>query len=308
MRKTVFALLFAMLMSMTGFAEDMPLIEWSTPNPAPTSPPTPTGQTMEEIQAYIAQYFGVSDIGELNPEQLAELGLPSAASQTGPVPSAPETGEIVDSWDEIIAAIDDGTARQRYAVGAYKPLDLGQFGTINMQLAGFDLDTRADGNGKAATTWIAKELLPETHRWNPEWDNDKEGTGTVGGWEKCELRQWMNDNVLPAIPENIRSSIIPVRKKQKACDADWKYFEQITEDRIWIPSREEIFGGQSLYYGMFHDQSQKRAKTQGGSAAWWWLRSANGYDIAYSVYYDGSGNGSYVVNFTSGGVVLGFCL
>ena len=59
-----------------------------------------------------------------------------------------QTGEISDSWEEIIAAIDDGLARQRYAVGATKALDLGELGTVHMQLAGFDLDERADGRAR----------------------------------------------------------------------------------------------------------------------------------------------------------------
>ena len=268
--KKLVILLACMLMSIVpGFAEDMPLIEWATRQPTPI--PVITSEPVNDI------------------------------------PPTPETEEIVDSWDEIIAAIDDGTARQRYAVGAYKPLDLGQFGIINMQLAGFDLDTRTDGNGKAATTWIAKELLAETHRWNPDLDNDKEGTGTIGGWEKCELRQWMNDVILPAIPKSIGSRIIPVKKEQRAFDAGWYEIKQITDDCIWIPSREEIFGEQSLYYGMFHDQSQKRAKTRGGSAAWWWLRSADYYGSASGVDVGGSDYYDYVYH-TSGGVVLGFCL
>lgn len=88
------------------------------------------------------------------------IGAEETAASGGDAPeSAPEAVEIADSWDEILAAIDDGTARERYPVGATKELDLGDFGTIRMQLAGFDLDDRADGSGKAATTWIALDLL-----------------------------------------------------------------------------------------------------------------------------------------------------
>ena len=67
------------------------------------------------MQSDIARYFGVDDFSELTSEQLAELGLSLSAAQTRPIPSTPETGEIMDSWDEIIVAIDDGTAQERYA-------------------------------------------------------------------------------------------------------------------------------------------------------------------------------------------------
>ncbi|MGX8705465.1 MAG: DUF6273 domain-containing protein [bacterium] len=226
---------------------------------------------------------------------------------TRALPSSPYRDEIPDSWDEIIAAIDDGTAQRRYAVGAYKPLDLGQFGKVNMQLAGFNLDKRADGKGKAATTWIAKEILQETHRWNPRWDDNKEGTGTIGGWAKCELRQWMNERVRPAIPVNVRGRLVSVKKTQKCYDTNRNWIQQTTEDSVWIPSRDEVFGDQSLYYGLFRDQDYRRVKTRDGSAAWWWLRSAGNASAAYSVYPGGSSSSYYVGN-TSGGLALGFCL
>ena len=226
---------------------------------------------------------------------------------TRALPSSPYRDEIPDSWEEIIAAIDDGTAQRRYAVGAYKPLDLGQFGIINMQLAGFNLDDRADGNGKAATTWLAKEILSETHRWNPEQDDNKEGTGTIGGWAKCELRKWMNERVRPAIPVNVRDRLVSVKKSQKCYDTNRNWIQQTTEDRIWIPSYDEVFGNQSLYYGLFRDQDYRRVKTRDGSAAWWWLRSAYNGNRASSVY-TGGGYNSYTVYNSSGGVVVGFCL
>ena len=117
----------------------------------------------------------------------------------------------------------------------------------------------------------------------------------------------MNGNVLPAIPENIRSSIIPVKKKQNAYDTDRYECEQMTEDRIWIPSSDEVFGERSLYYGLFQNQSAERVRTLGGSAAWWWLRSAFSGNYASDVNSDGSSYGHTVHN-TSGGVVVGFCL
>ena len=213
---------------------------------------------------------------------------------------APETGEITDSWEEIIAHIDDGTAQQRYAIGAYKPLDLGALGTISMQLAGFDLDTRADGTGKAPTTWIAKECLPEGHRWNPL------EKGTEGGWANCELRSYLYDTALPAMPPSLKNRLVTIIKTQYYANNIGD--EQQTEERVWVPDFNEIFGTGSLYYNLFLDNANNRKKTKSGSAAWWWLRSAYYYDGgAYVVNIIGNSDG-YGVYTTSGGVVLGFCL
>ena len=209
---------------------------------------------------------------------------------------APETGEIADSWEEIIAHIDDGTARQRYAIGAYKPLDLDTLGTVNMQLAGFDLDDRADGTGKAPTAWIAKECLPEGHQWNP-W-----GKGTDGGWAACELRQYLKETVFPAIPASLGNRLVNVKKEQYVI-----LEKQATEDTLWIPDFYELFRKESLYYGLFENTSEKRIKTKSGSASVWWLRSAYVSSTVYAVSSDGSINGGNNVDLAHG-VVVGFCL
>ncbi len=78
-----------------------------------------------------------------------------------------EVKEIEDSWDEIIAACNDGTYATKYKIGNYKPLDLGSEGIVNMQIAGKDVDELADGSGMAKLSWISKELLNTPHRWNP---------------------------------------------------------------------------------------------------------------------------------------------
>ena len=54
--------------------------------------------------------------------------------------SAVEVAEITDSWDTIIANIDNGTYSTKYKIGNYKPLDLGTEGTINMQIVAMDAD------------------------------------------------------------------------------------------------------------------------------------------------------------------------
>ena len=221
------------------------------------------------------------------------------------------TEEIPDSWASIIAAVHNGTAKTRYAVGAWKPLDLGRLGKVNMQLAGFDLDARADGKGRAATTWIARELLPEERRMNPELATTirqyEMGSFTVGGWERCELRKYLQGTVLPALPTSVLNGLTNVKKKQASRDTGGDNVDQTTEDRLWIPDYDEVFGSDSLYYALFQDDDDKRKKADSsGSAAWWWLRSAyNNYGFR-RVSSDGSSNYNYAYN--SGGVALGFCI
>lgn len=210
------------------------------------------------------------------------------------VPDAPVTGEIADSWEDIIAAIDDGTARQRYAVGAWKALDLGEFGTVNMRLAGFELDERADGAGKAATTWIAGELLPEKQRMN-------ERGAVAGGWTDSDLRAYLREKVYPALPEVVRSRVVSVNKTQKTRGVD-----ETTAEELWIPDEDELFGADSLYFEFFKDIDENRVLTLNGSAYWWWMRSDSNY-YGFRFVNSSGGFGSSGAN-NSGGVALGFCL
>lgn len=226
----------------------------------------------------------------------ATAQAPTATAQAPSSSTEIQTGEISDSWEEILTAIDDGSAKQRYAVGATKALDLGSLGMIYMQLAGFNLDERSDGNGKAATTWIAVELLPKAHVIN-------EIRSTKGGWRDSDLRGYLQETVYKAIPNDVRERLVKVKKEQYD---GYELCYQKTDDLIWIPDTHEVIGDNSLYYGLFKNSLGKRIKQRNGSASWWWLRSAHNTNYFYNVSISG-GDNSYPASYF-GGVVIGFCL
>ena len=237
--------------------------------------------------------------------------------------------EITDSWEEIIKSINDGTYRYKYQIGNYKPLSFGGLGTVNMQIAAFDADELSDGSGKALVTWISKEILTE-HRMNPF--NERiikkaklflkekteliieNGNGAVGGWEYSEMRKFLEDEIRPLIPETVRSAIKTVKKYTYTYryENGREQKNGITEDALWIPSKQEIFGDfnerevSAVYYNVLFSNNALRVKTYNKYAAWWWLRSAFNYASFSYVYTDGSSNFSNA-SYT-GGVVLGFCM
>ena len=359
-----------------------------------------------------------------------------------------EVAEITDDWATILAAIDDGTYRSKYKVGNYKALDLGSEGVVNMQIAGFDKDTLADGSGMAPISWISQELLTTSHRMNPSRaevydykeqaatttsnnntsvsaDSTKttsfrayiqagevaeitntinatadgtltitykglsssygtlnvlvngevivsdyasttaatytvelvsgdtvtivakftsvqvsssaasvaflstgtftittacnnvvsrytagyqEATGSIGGWEKSEMRTYLQDTVKPLIPEEIRNRLRTVSKTQPAYNTSGSSFTQTTEDDVWIPSYNECFGSSSMYKALFENTNANRIKYKVGSssASSWWLRSAISTPNFYSV--PSSGGNYYTNAHNSYGVALGFCL
>ena len=213
--------------------------------------------------------------------------------------------EITDSWEEIIKSINDGTYRYKYQIGNYKPLSFGGLGTVNMQIAAFDADELSDGSGKALVTWISKEILTQ-HRMNLK--------TAVGGWEYSEMRKFLEDEIRPLIPETVRSAIKTVKKYTYTYryENGRQLKNGITEDALWIPSKQEIFGDfnerevSAVYYNVLFSNNALRVKTYNKNAAWWWFRSANFNYYFYSVTTDGSyrSNGASL----TGGVAFGFCM
>lgn len=225
---------------------------------------------------------------------------------------------ITDTWEQIIAAVNNGTYKNRYQVGDTKKISLGSEGAVAMQIVAFDTDDLADGNGKAPITFISKQILKTDHRMNPSRSGSSgaydEGTGTIGGWEKCEMRSYLKETIKPLIPSTVSSAIKEVTKYSRIYNPAGNAVDNVasTED-VWIPSRKEMNFDTSyesncpVYDSAFPDNASRiKMKTGATSAAWWWLRSAyNGSNFG-SVYSDGSNRGSYADD--SGGVVLGFCL
>lgn len=235
------------------------------------------------------------------------------ATYTAKFGSPVEVAEIADSWDTIIANIDNGTYSSVYKVGNYKPLDLGTEGTINMQIVGFDVDTLASG-GTAPITFIGMELLNTRHRINPEKTAGTEGTGTLGGWEKSEMRSYLKNTVKPLITTanaNVAARIQRVVKISNAYNVSGVAFQQTTTDDVWIPGHREIFNSTDydktgpVYKTIYNDKAS-RIKKRNGSGYRWWLRSAHS-DIR-SRLADDDGSDYYYLTSAAFGVALGFCL
>ena len=206
--------------------------------------------------------------------------------------------EITDDWATIIAKLESGQYATAYQVGNYKPIDLGTEGTINMQIVAID-------NEEAPLTFIAKELLATKKPMNSSGSN-------ANGYPVCEMKTYLNDTILPLIPEVVRTHIKPVSKTSydKTSGGDLT-----STEKLWIPSAREIFGGTSYeqsgpVYNLIYKDATSRKKAVVGSSSFtgWWLRSArSGYDTSFRYV---SSNG-YVYDYyanSSYGVCLGFSL
>lgn len=217
------------------------------------------------------------------------------------------------TWTGVAANIADGSYATTYKVGDTVPLDLGSEGLVNMQIVGIDVDDLADGSGKAPISWISEGLLKTIRRYNPPKSAETEGTGMLGGWEKSEMRTYLNDTIKPLIPSDVQAMIKTVTKYSKGCDVSGTIVKNaVTEDAVWIPSVAEMIGLSEYYEstgpqynGYFVTAADRIKYNQSGSAWNWRLRTGSdsnncgfithqggiGFDYAYNQYY----------------IALGFC-
>ena len=226
---------------------------------------------------------------------------------------AVEVVEITDSWETIISNASAGTV-DSYPLGAYKPLDLGTEGIVNMQIVAKGVDPLASGSGNAALTFVSKELLETTHRMNPTYQAGVDGTGGAGGWEKCEMRTYLDETIKPLIPATVRNAIKPVTKYSCIYSVATNTFAKDveTDDELWIPGEREIYGNTqcetkgAAYAQVFPDNEARCKAATGSSMTRWWLRSVR-YN-GYWEYVATSGRNDNVAPTNTLGIALGFCI
>lgn len=219
---------------------------------------------------------------------------------------------ISDTWSEIIANVSNGTYSTKYHIGDTKKIDLGTEGEVIMQIVGIDADNLADNSGKAPITWISKQLLNTNHRMNPTKQSGTSGTGALGGWEACEMSSYLINTIKPLLPSEVRNALKTVKKYSKIYNTSGTAVNNVvSNDDIWIPSAHEVnFTGHETsgvtYSSAFPDNASRIKHKVGGSAAWWWLRSAD-VSTSFRVVNDG-GSSSYHTAGNSGGVAVGFVI
>ena len=209
---------------------------------------------------------------------------------------------ISDSWNDILANETNGSYSTKYSVGDTKLIAIDN-SDYYAQIVAFDADELSDESGNAKITWILKDLYG-AHNMN--------STGTnANGWPESAMRSYLSTDILPLIPDPIKSAIKEVKKTSydKTTSAD-----VTSNDKLWIPSAREVLTSSSYgyeasgpSYTSFFSGNANRIKHNGASASTWWLRSAtNNSTVSFQcVGINGTLNGN-VAN-ASLGVCLGFC-
>ena len=289
-------------------------------------------QTVENVPyGGTANYTGTTPVSpDGDPEDYPFEGWsPSNKNITGATNCKAQFGsplvvkEIPDSWEEIVAACQDGSYRTKYNPGNYKKLNLGAQGNVTMQIVAINMDTQRDGSF-APLTWMSMELLKSTHIYNPPFQTTTdesgntvyvEGTGTVGGFAKSEMRTYLQETIRPLIPEVVRNQLKEVLKYTKAYDAtEMKVTVMESYESLWIPSNREL-GSNWVdeqigpnYKVVYNNGSASRIKKVVGTSSTieWWCRTAAGNTSLYLC--NQSGGMPSRPTSSALGICLGFCI
>ena len=231
------------------------------------------------------------------------------------------------SWDELsqladqIAAAPDQPARieiaRRHHLCAQdgtldgtqaKDVTLSDGTTVTLRVAGFGQDLLADGSGVAGISLVAS---------TPVGARAINDVDAVVPWGQCSLRAWLDQTLLPKLPDDLRDAVATVGKQtnlpvqapagqgsaasgpDSAAPATAAVTQERTEDRLWVPSYSEVAGAptssnkragvyrvEGEQYQLFSDAGvsdyQPNAATALADGAYWWLRSP---DVSNARWY-----------------------
>lgn len=127
----------------------------------------------------------------------------------GSYEDAPPTSLAENTWEQINAASQDGTANTKWAVGDEKPITLSTGDQVILTILGFNHDDLADGSGKAGITFGMKYFIPTLSVMNNSQTN-------AGGWESSAMRTSTMATLLSQLPSDLQSVIKQVSKKASA--------------------------------------------------------------------------------------------
>ena len=209
------------------------------------------------------------------------------------------------SWADINAISTYKTAKNYFSVGDTKSLEID--GTsYNVQIYGFNHDTKSDGSGKASITFGLANCLSTLRAIHTSSYNTQ-------GWDGSAIYSYLNSTIFNnKLPEELRNVIKPV-DKQTSPGGQNRTIET-SSDKLFLFSETEVLGkaqygytGEGTQYSVFTTSTIKK-QGDSGSAISWWTRSPYIADNNGFVVIGADGKlGQDNANKTKG-ICFGFCI
>jgi hypothetical protein len=185
---------------------------------------------------------------------------------------------------------------------------------VSVRIIGFRHD-EVVGGGKAGISFEFTSA-PVKHDMNLGWTN-------VGGWEKSEMRRWLNKEFLDLLPDDLRVGVVAVMKRTSdrgdLSPSDDVSAALFTIDWLWLLSLNEVYseldgvypdGGTQykLYTDMGVSTDNYDFCAKDGASSCWWLRSPHVFGSVAFRRVRTNGGWGVVGSSRDWGVSPGFCL
>lgn len=166
--------------------------------------------------------------GAAEKESLDKYGwdeLSAIAAEIHDAASDEEGVEIAESYNLL-----DSSGK---ITSSSKSVTLSDGTVAHVMLAGIRADDLADG-GKAGLTFVFTDA-PAAHAMNAEASNE-------GGWEKSEMRSWLNGEFAGMLPSDLKGAIKSASKKTDNSAYTTPGSVSSTSDKLWLLSLTEVIG------------------------------------------------------------------
>ncbi len=161
-------------------------------------------------------------------------------------PYAPLTTFSTDSWETIIANVQEG---KTYTVGSTKEIELGNsLGTHTLRVANNTTPAECETAGFSQTACglvIEFEDIITKRQMNPHGIGSIR-TGNVGGWPECEMRPFLNstvdtESIYNSLPTILRNAIIDTTVISGHGEASGEV-NFTSKDKLYLLSIFELIG------------------------------------------------------------------
>lgn len=184
--------------------------------------------------------------------------------------------------------------------------------TVQMTILDFehdDLTTAIGNHTKALITVQQKNCLRDASVTDTGGSSNTENgymnssNTNVGGWKNCARRSWCNQVYYAALPSAFKNLVKSVSKQSTAGSQSTSLVT--TDDLVWLPSEQEIFGAKTYaaavegaqysYYATASNRYKLPYWNSSSVSSHWWERSPYGSDttIFCSVSTSGAASDSY---------------
>lgn len=202
------------------------------------------------------------------------------------------------SWKEVHEIINSGKAEELLKPGTeiVETLKNGEKAVIAVAA----VNLYQDGE----VIFCFRNTVGEERPMNSDWTNR-------GGWRDCEMREYLNSEILALLPDELAAILSPKKTIQVQNGETLE-----CEDLLFLPSEFEVHGeeifakhnGVDKQFQFYKERTNRIVVDEDGDTTWRWLASPHASNTTNFCLVGNSGYASYYTASNSFGVAPGFVI